>query len=394
MGLIAPILSNGESALLGFLPNNEVGEIAKSAIVSRGLPGRRDEAFKWSDLRSALADGVPRADGSAGMIPKCFSDALLIDFTPDGLAIEGDKGGGLTIETEDSFPLEDAGIIPILGAALAPKTVVLTVSISQSSPIFLRRHPGSPMRLRILVGEGVYVTLVDTALASSGLSSALIEIDVATGAKVTRISLQEGGSDAIDLVHARVKIGADASYEATALTFGARFARAETFVTLHGAGGNCRVDGAYLLAGHAHADATTCIVHTAPGGITRELFKGAVKDRANGVFQGKILVERAAQQTDARQNHHALMLTEGCQVNAKPELEIYADEVACAHGNTIGALDAHALFYMRQRGLPLAQARALLVAAFVTEVLDGIAHEGARDWLTARVDSWMNGALS
>jgi Fe-S cluster assembly protein SufD len=395
MGLVTPILSDGESALLARLPDSEAGQAVRAAISLAGLPTRKVEAFKWSDLRAALAGGLPEADGSAGMIPEALQDALVIDFAPDGLGIEGDKGAGFAIAVEDSSALEEgAGIIPALAAALAPKTVVLTIAESQSAPIFLRRHPGAPLRIRVEVGEGVAVILVDTALASAGLSTALIEIEVAGGAKVTRISLQEGGSAAIDLAHTSVEIAAGGSYEASTLTFGARFARAETFVTLHGVDALCRIDGAYLLAGNTHADATTRITHKGPGGTTRELFKGAVKDKARGVFQGKILVERAAQQTDARQNHHALMLTEGAEVDAKPELEIYADDVACAHGNTIGALDENALFYMRQRGIPEATARALLVQAFVTEVLDGIAHAGTRDWLTGRVEDWMKVALS
>ena len=394
MGLMAPILSEGESALLALLPDTEAGDAARALIEARGLPTRRVEAFKWSDLRAALADGVPALDGSAGMVPACFADALVIDFAPDGLGIEGDKGAGLTIESEDSFPFDQDDIVPALAAALAPKCIVLIVSESQSAPIFLRRHPGAPMRVRLEAQAGVSVTIIDTALAISGLSTALLEIDVAEGAKVTRVSLQEGGASAIDLTHAAIEIAEGGSYEATALTFGARFARAETFVKMSGQGASCRIDGAYLLSGSAHADATTRITHSATGGVTRELFKGAVKDKARGVFQGKILVERAAQQTDARQNHHALMLTEGAEVDAKPELEIYADDVACAHGNTIGALDENALFYMRQRGIPEAAARALLVQAFVTEVLDGVAHEGARDWLSGRVEAWMGEALA
>jgi Fe-S cluster assembly protein SufD len=393
MGLVSPILTAGETALLALLPDSDVGGAARAAITASGLPTRRTEAFKWSDLRAALGDSVPEADGSAGMVPAGLQDALVIDFAHDGLGIEGDKGEGLTIETETSFPVEDGGIIPAIAAALAPKTVVLTITQSQVAPIFLRRHPGAPMRVRVEAHAGVAVTLVDTGLATSGLSSGLLEIDVAKGAKVTRISLQEGGAAAIDLVHASVDIDEGGAYEASALAFGAKFARAETFVTLRGQGASCRIDGAYLLAGHSHADATTRVTHVAPGGTTRELFKGAVKDKARGVFQGKILVERAAQQTDARQNHHALMLTEGAEVDAKPELEIYADDVACAHGNTIGALDENAMFYMRQRGIPEVQARALLVQAFVTEVLDGVAHEGARDWLTGRVEGWMQAAL-
>jgi Fe-S cluster assembly protein SufD len=394
MGLVAPILSDGEAALLARLPDTGAGEAARAAIGASGLPTRRVEAFKWSDLRAALSGGVPEADGSAGMVPSALQDALVIDFAPDGLGIEGDKGAGFAISVEDSLPLEDdTGIIPALAAALAPKTVVLSISESQIAPIFLRRHPGSPLRVRVEAGQGVAVTLVDTGLATAGLSSALLEIEIAAGAKVTRISLQEGGDGAIDLVHASVDIDEGGSYEATALAFGGKFARAETFVRLRGQGASCRIDGAYLLAGTAHADATTRVTHMAQGGTTRELFKGAVKDKARGVFQGKILVERAAQQTDARQNHHALMLTEGAEVDAKPELEIYADDVACAHGNTIGALDENALFYMRQRGISEASARALLVQAFVTEVLDGIAHEGARDWLSGRVEAWMKAAL-
>ena len=394
MGLMTPILTDGETQLLALLPATQVGEAARLAIAMAGLPTRRVEAFKWSDLRAALAGGVPAVDGSAGMIPDCFKDALVIDFAPDGVGIEGDKGAGLAIETEDSQHLDGAGIIPALAAALAPRTLVLIITESQTSPIFLRRHPGSPMRVRVEVGEGASVTFIDSALATSGVSTALLEINVAIGGSVNRVSLQDGGIGALDLSHASVDIAEGGSYAATALTFGAKFARAETFATLRGQGAECRIDGAYLLAGNAHADATTRITHAGPGGTTRELFKGAVKDKARGVFQGKILVERAAQQTDARQNHHALMLTEGAEVDAKPELEIYADDVACAHGNTIGALDENALFYMRQRGIPEVQARALLVQAFVTDVLDGITHEGARGWLTSRVEGWMTAALA
>lgn len=394
MGLVTPILTAGETAVLALLPDSDAGDAARALMSASGLPTRRNEAFKWSDLRAALADGVPVADGSAGMIPTALQDALVIDFAPDGLGIEGDKGEGLTIATEDSYPVDGASILPALAAALAPKTIVLTITQSQPAPIFLRRHPGSPMRVRVETRGGVVVTLVDTAIATSGLSTALLEIAVAKDAKVTRISLQNGGSAAIDLCHAKVDIDQGGNYEATALAFGGRFARAETFVTLSGQDASCRIDGAYLLAGTAHADATTRVTHKTTGGKLRELFKGAVKDKARGVFQGKILVERAAQQTDARQNHHALMLTEGAEVDAKPELEIYADDVACAHGNTFGALDENALFYMRQRGIPEAAARALLVGAFVGEVLDGIAHEGAREWLAGQANAWMAEALA
>ena len=138
-----------------------------------------------------------------------------------------------------------------------------------------------------------------------------------------------------------------------------------------------------------HADLTSIVRHGGLNGLTSQLTKGVVRDTARGVFQGKIVVERGADGTDARMGHHALILGERAEANAKPELEIYADDVQCAHGNTVGNLDESALFYMEQRGIPADEARALLTQAFLIEVVDRIAHEGAREgvrsWLTARL---------
>jgi Fe-S cluster assembly protein SufD len=389
MVLVAPSLADGELAVLEALAPTQAGEAARASILAQGLPTRRDEAFKWSDLRAALKDGVPEPSGSAGMVPPCLQDALVIDFTPDGFGLEGEKDAGLVIESEESFSLEGVMGIEGVAAGLAPRAVVLRVTSPQSRPVFLRRHPGAPLRVRVELEADTSLTLVDTSLGEAGLSSALIEAELATGATLTRYSLQQGGQRGIDLSHCQATIGERASYEATSLMFGAHFARAETIARLIGAGGHCRIQGAYLLAGSSHADMTTKIVHVSPDARTQELFKGAVQDRARGVFQGKILVERGAQQTDARQNHHALMLTEGAQIDAKPELEIYADDVQCAHGNTIGALDEEALFYMRQRGIPETQAKALLIEAFVTEVFDSVAHEGVRDWFNDQARTWL-----
>jgi Fe-S cluster assembly protein SufD len=391
MGVQTVVLSAGEQALLDLLPDTEAGAAARESLAASGLPNRRNEAFKWSDLRAAIADGIGAASGDVPELTSALSNALIIDFAPDGVGIEGEKGEGLIIEMADSLAVPEAGPVAAIAAALAPRMIVLKVTKSQALPVVLRRHPGAPMRVRVEMAEGTALTLVDLAEAAGGLSTSLIEAIVPEHAVLTRISLQRGGDTAVDLNHAAIMVEPGGSYGATALAFGGKFARAETFVTLAGLGAKCRIDGAYLLNGTAHADATTRVHHTGPGGETRELFKGTVSDKARGVFQGKILVDRAAQQTDARQNHHALMLSEGCEVDAKPELEIYADDVACAHGNTIGALDEQALFYMRQRGIPLAQARALLVQAFIGEVFDTVDHEGARDWLSGLAAVWLEG---
>jgi Fe-S cluster assembly protein SufD len=151
-----------------------------------------------------------------------------------------------------------------------------------------------------------------------------------------------------------------------------------------------RLDGVYLLAGKRHADLTTVVTHEGVDGTTAQLTKGVVRDQARAVFQGRIIVAEGADHTDARMGHHALILSDRAEVDAKPELEIYADDVACAHGNTVGALDEDALFYARQRGIPEPEARALLTQAFIGEVIDRIEHEAARAavraWASARLE--------
>lgn len=394
MALAELTLSAGEAALVNAFPPTEAGEAARTRLAAVGLPNRRVEAFKWTDLRAILASGIPEADGSAGLIPTCLQDALVLDFAPDGFGLEGGKDQGLIIETEDSLELEGAGPLALVAAGFAPRVVVLRVTQSQSRPVVLRRHPGAPMRIRLELEAGTRLTLIDTALATAGLSTGFVEIEIGADAKLVRYSLQNGAANAIDLAHTTVSVAETGRYHAIALMFGGKLARAETEVVLAGEAASCLIHGAYLLSGSTHADMTTRVVHASPNGQTRELFKGAVQDHARGVFQGKILVERAAQKTDARQNHHALMLSEGAEIDAKPELEIYADDVQCAHGNTIGALDDQALFYMRQRGIPEAQAKALLVEAFVTDVFDAIDHDGVRDWFSDLARAWLEASSS
>jgi Fe-S cluster assembly protein SufD len=173
------------------------------------------------------------------------------------------------------------------------------------------------------------------------------------------------------------------------LATGARRQRLETRVRHGGGGAKARLDGVYLLGDGRHSDQTTEVVHETPDGDTSQLTKGVVRGRSRGVFQGRIVVAKGADRTDARMGHHALILSEQAEVDSKPELEIYADDVQCAHGNTVGQLDEAALFYARSRGIPEDEARAMLTEAFLGEVIDRIAHaearEVAREWLTQRL---------
>ena len=225
--------------------------------------------------------------------------------------------------------------------------------------------------------------------AAGYVSNVALTISVGAGARLTRIVIQDDAADALSLSAAEVTLGEGAAFAQTVLTTGAKLQRHETRLAHPGHGAEVRIDGVYLLDGARHSDLTSVVAHSGLNGVTSQLTKGVVRDTARGVFQGKIVVERGADGTDARMGHHALILGERAEVDAKPELEIYADDVQCAHGNTVGNLDESALFYMQQRGIPADEARALLTQAFLFEVVDRIAHEGAREvvrlWLTARL---------
>jgi Fe-S cluster assembly protein SufD len=147
----------------------------------------------------------------------------------------------------------------------------------------------------------------------------------------------------------------------------------------------------YLCDSGRHADLTSIVNHRAPRGRTEQLIKGVVRKGGRGVFQGKIVVERAAQKTDARQHHNGMLLDDGAEIFAKPELMIFADDVACAHGNTAGGLDEAALFYLRSRGLTETQARALLTEAFLLEALPAWLPQAGREEIETRIGVWLGG---
>jgi len=239
----------------------------------------------------------------------------------------------------------------------------------------------------VTVGLGGRLTLLESYEGDEGgyLNHANLIIGVAEGASVERIVLARDGADGVSVSQAEVQLEPGATFAQTVLTDGARRQRIETRVHHPGGRAELRLDGAYVLSGKRHADLTTVVTHEGLDGVTQQLTKGVVTDQARGVFQGRIVVAAGADRTDARMGHHALVLSDRAEVDAKPELEIYADDVSCAHGATVGALDEDALFYARQRGIPEARARAMLTEAFVGEVIDRIAHEGARDAAAAWV---------
>ena len=316
------------------------------------LPSRRDEDWRWTDLRGLIRK-VPSASPEAavptgGPFAGLGEELAVVNGRVEGVA-------GLIVEGEGEVRL------------------LRFVSTTAGT--------GHHASVQVEVKAGAKLTLLESyeGQAAGYIASAELDITLGAGARLERVVLAADDAEAINVSTATVSLAAGSSYNQTVLTTGARRQRLETNVAHPGAEASVRLDGAYLLEGQRHADLTTTVTHGGVDGTTSQLTKGVARDQARGVFQGRIVVQPGADRTDARMRHQALILSERAEIDAKPELLIFADDVQCAHGNTVGALDEDAIFYAMQRGLPADRARAMLTAAFVGEVIDRIEHEGARD---------------
>ena len=329
------------------------------------LPSRRDEAWRWSDLRG-LIRVIPPASGPSdeALAPGPFANLAEAEF-----AVVNGRG---------------------------PSGVNLAVGETRRVALRFVAAPGAGAhagRFILALADGARCLLLESyeGRGDGYVASADLDIRLGHGARMERIVIADDTDEGVSVSSATVSLGAGAAFAQTVLTAGARRQRIETQLRHPGAGAVARLDGLYLLSAKRHADITTVVSHCGPGGATDQLTKGVVGDQARGVFQGRIVVAKGADQTDARMGHHALVLSDRAEVDAKPELEIYADDVLCAHGNTVGALDEEALFYARQRGIPEVQARAMLTEAFLAEVIDRIEDTGAREaaanWLMRRLET-------
>jgi Fe-S cluster assembly protein SufD len=259
--------------------------------------------------------------------------------------------------------------------------------LREGRDIIERLSPGT-QRSTVPAGESrLFVERMDD---DDHMDARSFEFTLAPGAALTRIVIQTGNE--LPLSVARARVGAAAKYTQFVLALGGRLARIETHVSVEGEGAEVTLNGAYLAGAGRHADLTSVIEHKAPGGVTRQLIKGVARKGGRGVFQGKIVVERGAQKTDARQHHRGLLLEDGAEIFAKPELMIHADDVQCAHGNAIGGLDESALFYMRARGIPETQARALLISAFLAAPFPADLPEHITNELLSRIGLWLDEA--
>ena len=332
--------SDGELALIAALERTPVrgSARARDMLRAQGLPTRRQEAWRWSDLRAAVGADLP--------LP-----------APDASTDEAFRDRAVFAPTDD--------VIAELAIAF-----------------------GRERRVRVPAGESML--LLEELDGPDVLDLRYSVIEVAAGASLTRIVSQSGGG--VRLSSANVRVESGGRFRQLVIAQGARLTRLETRVSLEGEGAEVSLHGAYLCDAGRHADLTSIVTHKAANSRTVQLVKGVARRGGRGVFQGKIVVERAAQKTDARQHHQGMLLEEGAEIFAKPELMIHADDVACAHGNTAGGLDEKALFYMRSRGVPETEARALLTEAFLLEALPDWAPPHVREAIEARIATWLRGA--
>ncbi len=234
-------------------------------------------------------------------------------------------------------------------------------------------HP----RSAVIAGAGSRATLVETFCGGGGgWTNGVLRIELGADASLDHVRIQDEALDAIHFGVTRARLGRGTRYESFTLTTGARLSRQDVQVVIEGEGARCGVNGAYLLRGQQEATTATVIEHAAPGGTTREVFKGVLEDRAHGVFLGRIAVRPGADKTDAHQLNRNLLLSPRAAVDTKPELEIFADDVKCSHGATVGDLDEAALFYLRSRGIDETAARRLLIEAFATDAIEAAVSMG------------------
>lgn len=379
---------------------------ALEAFSKTGMPHRRLEAWKWTDLRAALRGDLINAEAANDVIaPSIFGGLGAYEITvmngaaqwegPPPRSVSVSKaapGAALPLQTID-HPLAN------LACAFADEAIdiVIEEGAQVEHPILIRRIAGAgavQQRLSVRVGAGAKAVVIESFDGvGTYFSNSLSDYALGDGARLARLVLQDGSDEAVEASLATLQLGAAAEFDQTALIFGGKAARIETRISCNGDGARINLSSAELLEGARHGDVTSHVAHDAERCTTRQIHKAALKDRARGVFQGKFLVARGAQRTDAKMRASALLLSEAAEADHKPELEIYADNVECAHGSTVGALDASALFYIKSRGLDDAAAKALLIEAFLGEVFDDMPHPAVEHVFRQRVAHWLGGGI-
>lgn len=414
--------------------DRSVADLRQRAIrtyAAHGLPHRRVEAWKYTDLRGAI-EAVPplvaerdievdqaaldAAIGKAFLELPAYRLALVAgEFRADLSDVEALRKDGvevaslaqmlespadwMTASLEEAATRDDDVVIALNTALMTAGIAMrLPEGLTLQKPIHLIHldAPGSAgsiyTRNAIVAEEGASATLIESfgTFGTEGVQrNAVTTVSLGAKSALHHIKLQR---EAIETIHLNVwaaSVGAEARYNAFQTSMGAALARNQVYVRFDGEDAATDISGATLAQGTQHCDTTLVVEHNVPGCESRELFKLVLNDNARGVFQGKIVVAQDAQKTDGKQMSQALLLSESAEFDSKPELEIYADDVVCGHGATSGQIDEDLLFYLRARGLPEAQARALLIQAFVGEAFEALDDEAIGEAFASVSAEWL-----
>jgi len=400
---------------------------ASEAYERAGLPHRRIEDWKYTDLRALMREVLPLADApdqaavtraAAALKLHAIEGArrlVLVDgaFAPK-LSETADLENGLGIrllrealEAGDAallaklFAPDNANAMVALNSAMMTDGVVIEVAdgavLTQPLHIVHIASGAQPSamftRSLIRIGKNAGATLVESYIGAEGtkvyqVHDSLIAA-IGDGARLDHVRLVEDSREAFNISYAVVTLGAHAHFNTFGMNTGSLVSRYQAVIAVAGEGSRVETNGVNLLNGRQHADTTLFLDHAVPNCSSREIFRAVVDDRGHSVFQGRIIVRPRAQKTDAKMMTRALLLSDEAEADNKPELEIFADDVTCGHGATTGALDESLLFYLRARGLSEKEAQALLIQAFVGEAIEQIANDGLRELAIAAAQRWL-----
>jgi Fe-S cluster assembly protein SufD len=391
---------------------------ALARLRAMGLPSRRDEYWRYTDPASLVApeplaaarfdagDEAPVFDGIDRLklvfVDGVFDPAQSDDPAMAGVEIERLADAGKTdIHWAQAVygALESRGQSPVqrplaaLNSAFATDGVLIRVTRQAERPvalIYVHESMNSDAILHhcVKLEAGAELTLLESGPAAARLTKVL-EVELAEGARFHHIRTQGRDHERRAVTHVFARLAAKSEFRSFTLTANGRLTRNEAVIELNGAEARAHVAGAAVGDGDFLHDDTVFITHAAEACESRQVFKKVLKNGATGVFQGKILVKQGAQKTDGYQISQSLLLDDDSQFLAKPELEIYADDVKCSHGSTSGAIDETALFYLQSRGVPRATAQGLLVLAFLAEAIEEVADEAIADDIRGRLEAWL-----
>ena len=400
-------------------------QAAYETFERQGLPHRRIEDWKYTDLRVLLRDVAPLSqspDEAALALAKSALASLGISDTHKLVIVDGMFAPGLSDDAilagvsvkslrnilNDTSVEARADLLlsrvddPIIALNAAFTTDGFIVDVAEGAApdklihivhIATRSATSAFTRSLLKVGAKAKATIVESFLGTDSAAGYQVHdttvLWVGDDADVQHVRILDDAADAANIASAIVTLGARCVFNTFSMTIGSGVSRYQSFITLAGENTSLATNSIHLLRRQQHGDCSFVIDHAVPNCISRETFRAVLDDRARSVFQGKIVVRQKAQKTDGKMMSRALLLSDDAEMDNKPELEIFADDVQCGHGATVGALDDSLLFYLRARGLNEKQAQALLIQAFVGEAIESIANEALRELVVATAERWL-----